>query len=461
MASSGLLPSFLSAIQASLSVLLVISYGALATHFRLLDSSNGKAISRVCVKLFLPALLLVHLGSEMRPSSAYRYLVVFLWALIAHGISFLLGVFGRAAFGLPDWIACAIMFNNTTSYPLLLVQSLEETGLLAGLGRGGEEAGDMVGRAKSYFLIFSTVSSCLTFAVGPRLTDGEHEPEVEEHGEQSSVEGTNGGNRDAENGSTEAEEGDVSERTGLLGNEGAWRKKDGRGACVASLTFFGSHHKYNGSRRRPHYIPHPKWSEMSPRTKWWLLFLYDFLNAPLVGAVLGAIIGLVTPLHRAFFNDTFDGGFFSAWLTESWKNVGQIFVPLPLIVAGISLYTAYQESKQAPDGGQSTRVPWLTTTFILVCRFVLWPAMSIAVIYGLVKADKGGKLLGDDPMLWFSMMLMPTGPPAMKLITMVQVAGTGNEDEQRIAKILTISYVVSPILAFTVVGSMLASKAAI
>jgi hypothetical protein len=70
-------------------------------------------------------------------------------------------------------------------------------------------------------------------------------------------------------------------------------------------------------------------------------------------------------------------------------------------------------------------------------------------------------ILGADPMLWFAMMLMPTGPPAMKLITMVQVSDAGPEDERRIAKILTIAYIFSPALAFTVVGALRASQAAL
>ena len=194
--------------------------------------------------------------------------------------------------------------------------------------------------------------------------------------------------------------------------------------------------------------------------QWWALFLFDFLNAPLVGAVLGAIIGLVTPLHRAFFNDTYEGGIFTAWLTESWKNVGGLFVPLPLIVAGISLYTSYKEAKEA-ESESTAGLPWLTTVFILVVRFVIWPVLSIGVIYGIVKSEGRGGLLGDDPMLWFAMMLMPTGPPAMKLITMVQVSDAGIEDERKIAKILTVSYIISPLLAFTVVGALKASQAAI
>ena len=199
-----------------------------------------------------------------------------------------------------------------------------------------------------------------------------------------------------------------------------------------------------------------KWMDYRPRTRWWLLFLYDFLNAPLLGAILGAIIGLVPALHRAFFNVTNDGGIFTAWLTTSLKNIGGLFIPLPVIVAGVSLYT----SVGTPKGGSRPNVstPLLETVFILVIRFVIWPLASIGIVYALAaKTD----LLSSDPMLWFTMMLMPTGPPAMKLITMIQVSDATDEDEFKVAKLLTIAYLISPVLAFTVVGSLRASQAAI
>ena len=69
-------------------------------------------------------------------------------------------------------------------------------------------------------------------------------------------------------------------------------------------------------------------------------------------------------------------------------------------------------------------------------RFVVWPVLSIGVIYFLAKETN---VLGIDPMLWFTMMLMPTGPPAMKLITMVEVSDADEEDEHKIAKLLTVS----------------------
>lgn len=76
MSSNGLLPSFLGALQASLSVLLVIFYGVIATQFNLLDGPTGKTISKVCVKMFLPALLITNLGSELTPARGLNYVLV-------------------------------------------------------------------------------------------------------------------------------------------------------------------------------------------------------------------------------------------------------------------------------------------------------------------------------------------------------------------------------------------------
>jgi predicted permease len=426
MAPAGLVPSFLAAIQASLSVLLVIFYGILAARFKLLDSSSGKAISKVCVKMFLPALLLTKIGSELHLGSADRYVTILVWAFVCHLVSFLIGIAAHVLFGFPDWITAAIMFNNTTSYPLLLIQSLDETGILSNLIVTDETTRDAIERAKSYFLVFATISSCLTFAVGPRLIDTEHAPDPPNDKDEADDDEDD----HIVNGDAAAEAGhSYTEQTSLLARRA-------RQASVASLSFFPSQPRAASAisyDRRPSGVSKKRWLELHPRTQWWLLFLYDFLNAPLLGALLGAIIGLVPALHRAFFSDTTDGGIFSAWLTASLKNVGQLFVPLPVVVAGVSLYTSMRRAKSNDSPAAST--PWLTTIFVLVVRFVLWPVVSIAVIYTLATKTN---VLGTDPMLWFAMMLMPTGPPAMKLITMVEVSDADEEDEHKIAKLLTV-----------------------
>lgn len=431
MGQAGLLNSFLAAIQASLSVLLVIFYGAIAARLELLNSASAKSISKICVKFFLPALLLTKIGSELHSGSATRYAVILLWALVCHLVSFLIGAAAHYFLGMPDWITAAIMFNNTTSYPLLLIQSLDETGILSSLIVTDETTRDAIERAKSYFLVFATVSSCLTFAVGPRLIDSEHAPdETNDKPEPESDDEENG----AQGPGDDDEERSPTDQTHLL-------PRNFPRPSVVSMSFFPSKSREPSNTpitydRRPSLIPKKRWLNVGDRTRWWILFLYDFLNAPLLGAVIGAVIGLVPALHRAFFNDTEDGGIFTAWLTASLKNIGGLFVPLPVVVAGVSLYMARKKSQSETEEESAAGTPWLTTIFVLVVRFVVWPVISIAVIYGLAKNTD---LLGADPMLWFTMMLMPTGPSAMKLITMVEVSDCDEADEHKIAKLLTVS----------------------
>jgi auxin efflux carrier family protein len=147
------------------------------------------------------------------------------------------------------------------------------------------------------------------------------------------------------------------------------------------------------------------------------------------------VVGLVPALHRAFFSSTYEGGIFTAWLTSSLENIGGLFVPLPVVVAGVSLFTAMRETYQHPEPAK-TKLPWAPFSFILFTRFIVWPIISIATIQALASRTN---ILESDPMLWFTMMLMPTGPPAMKLITLVQVSGAGQDEETNIAKLLTVS----------------------
>lgn len=61
--------------------------------------------------------------------------------------------------------------------------------------------------------------------------------------------------------------------------------------------------------------------------------------------------------------------------------------------------------------------------------------MSIAIISTLVaKTD----LLGDDPLLWFTMMLMPTGPSAMKLTALAEATHAEDEEKMAITKFLSV-----------------------
>jgi len=61
--------------------------------------------------------------------------------------------------------------------------------------------------------------------------------------------------------------------------------------------------------------------------------------------------------------------------------------------------------------------------------------ISIPLIYAIASKTK---LLDADPMLWFSMMLMPTGPPAMILVALADVTGAAESMKMTVAKFLTV-----------------------
>src|SRR6266536_2337658 len=87
----------------------------------------------------------VQLRADFREKQSWKkYLVSLAWAFICHFVSFLIGLSAHLLFGMPDWITAAIMFNNTTSDPLLLIKSLDETGILSGLITSDETTRDAI-----------------------------------------------------------------------------------------------------------------------------------------------------------------------------------------------------------------------------------------------------------------------------------------------------------------------------
>ena len=217
----------------------------------------------------------------------------------------LLGILLTRSLKLPPWVTPAMSFNNTTSLPLLLIQSLDSTGILKNLLMSDTDTtSDALNRAKSYFLVCAIVSNSMTFALGPRLLDHEEAPNpVDLESQIQRPHGTRQGESQEPQGESEA-----TESTSLLPDSVTHR-----GAEAGDRV-------YRRGRR--------VWDRLNPKTQSFLDLLYDFLNAPLLGALVGALIGLAPPLHQAFFNEPQQGGIFKAWLTSCIKSVGSIFAAL-------------------------------------------------------------------------------------------------------------------------------------
>lgn len=309
-------------------------------------------------------------------------------------------------FRLPRWVAPATTFNNTSSLPLLLLQSLDSVGSLRLILRGDESTTDAVERAQSYFLICAVVSKTIAYVVGPRMlhdganTDGDLGINEEQH-------------------PTQCEDERLTETTSLL-PESAQNAKRAVGVRVCSWT---------------------KWliSFFPSRVREELMGLFGdpFAGVAIGCTLLGALLGLVPALHRVFFFRDENGGYLQAWLTQSVRNIGQLFTTLQIFLVGCKLgVTCERMVARNGAGGDSSRIPRRAITIIFLVRLVAWPAVSISLIYGLAKHTN---LLGDDPILWFSMMLMPAGPPALVISGLAEVAQGSEMEKMAIAKTLMVS----------------------
>ncbi len=215
-------------------------------------------------------------------------------------------------------------------------------------------------RANSYFLVNAIVGNSLTFALGPKLLDAEESPEEEEGENKNKAddnERSGNGPQDAEQGNqpnghaeNHPEGEDPTEQTSLLPDPVV------RGGEEAGRTSF--------RQGKKGWDKLPKWAQS------FLDFMYAFLNAPLIGAIIGVTIGLVPPLHKAFFSEPQEGGIFTAWLTSSTKSIGQLFAALQVVVVGVKLSSSLRKMKKGEDSG---KVPWVPATFILFTRFIIWP----------------------------------------------------------------------------------------
>jgi predicted permease len=325
----------------------------------------------------------------------------FIYTIASIGLSHVLA----RLFRLPQWVAPASTFNNTSSLPLLLLQSLDSVGSLRLILRGDETTADAIERAQSYFLVCAVVSKTIAYVVGPRmLHDGEN---AEDH--LASTE---------EQHQPACEDERLTETTSLLPQR-AQNAKQAVGRRVRSWT------KWLVS-----VFPHRVREElMAP-------FEHPFAGVAICCTLVGALLGLVPALHRAFFFRDEDGGYLQAWLTTSVRNIGRLFTTLQIFLVGCKLGVTFERMMAGSEaGGDSSRIPIRAMTTIFVVRLVAWPAVSIPLIYGLAKHTK---LLGDDPILWFSMMLMPAGPPALVISGLAEVAQASETEKMAIAKTLTV-----------------------
>ncbi|KAH6644429.1 auxin efflux carrier [Boeremia exigua] len=437
---SGIVQPLLGGIQATVSVILTITFGVAFSQFGLLDADAASKISKTSVKVLLPCLLINNLGSQLKPETAYEYVPIIIWAIIYNVLSIFLGRVLCKVFNLPRWTIPAIAFNNTTSLPLLLIESLETAGVLGPLVAKGEGTSEAVTRARTYFLVSAVVSHALTFGLGGSELKGDDEDLPEDTKNQNHNE--DDAPRQRYRDDPEAQEDDDDD------------DDSSDSAPETSLLPHAVHHRARRINKRTHTVVHNSMEKLPSFLQTAITAVYNFVTPPLVGAIIGGIIGFAPPLHTLFFADGNEGGYFNAWLTQSIKNIGQLFVTLQVVVVGVKLAQALRREKRGEDCGT---LNWVPVTIVVAVRYFIWPVISVGLVYAIAAKTSW---LPENPMLWFVMMLMPTGPSAMKVMVLADVAGAEQKDKMVIAKFLAVIYAVSPLMTLTVIGGLKACSAA-
>lgn len=265
---------------------------------------------------------------------------------------------------MPRWTIPAIAFNNTTSLPLLLIQSLETTGVLSPLVGKGEQTSEAVTRARTYFLVSAVVSHALTFGIGGSELKGDDEDAPEDSKKQ---------NGDGDGDDTQL---DGAPRQRYRDDPEAQEDDDddddsSDSAPETSLLPHAVHHRVHRANKYTHKTVDGFMQKLPIWLQTAIMAVYSFMTPPLVGALIGGVIGLAPPLHTLFFANSSEGGYLNAWLTQSIKNVGQLFVTLQVVVVGVKLAQALRSEKRGEDTG---KLNWIPVTIVAVVRYIIWPA---------------------------------------------------------------------------------------
>lgn len=248
----------------------------------------------------------------------------------------------------------------------------------------GDSVAEAIARAQSYFLLCGVISKTIGYAVGPAMLKGGD-------GVGDGDDGADDGGRDGD-GNVEGREdgfGRVNENEDGNGN-GNGNENDDRGANHADeempLLHGGQtqNQKYSGldfcSARMKRWARDVVY-DFPKRLKQSVIAPFDtpMADVAIICTLIGAVLGLVPQLHKAFFNTYEEGGIFNAWLTSSIKNVGKLFTTLQIFIVGCELGVSFEkmDNGNGGDGAGSTRssnpgVKAILTIFLI--RLVVWPA---------------------------------------------------------------------------------------
>ncbi|KAF8609986.1 hypothetical protein BDV93DRAFT_3921 [Ceratobasidium sp. AG-I] len=351
----------LGASEASIAVLLVLAFGYILQHQGYVTVQGEKQISYLCVNFFLPALLFTQIGPHATFANLRDYASIVIFSVLSLVLSYIVSTVFQLCAKSPGWTVPAFMFQNSVSLPLLLVDSLENTGVIETIiGPHGGDVHAAVERGRAYILISALVIQTAGFAFGPGLIYRARRKVSNESREPLPP--------------VEASISQLSDQPPGLADE-----------CTPLL---------------------PSAERISAPEERYFLAAYLSAcrirlakNPPLTGAAAALFCGLIPPVSRALFENR---AFLASTLTQSISFMGKLYTPLQIFVLGCKLHSS-----------SGHRAPLLTVVALFIHRFFLVPLVVAALVFSCRKAWPD--FAQPDPMLDFVLYIMAAGPPAVTL----------------------------------------------
>lgn len=469
-----LINSAIAAGESSLSVILVLFYGYACSKYDFLSETGERSISKLCVNLFLPAMLLTDMGSHISLHTLKEFWPLVALPIVMLTITYFLGGFSVRFLNQPLYIVPGMVFNNVVAMPLLLMEAISNSDVLLPLLRDNESIEQALVRAKAYVLLHGIVHNLARFALGPAMLKGSGNNKDHRHS-------------DAERANSEPAQQSPSETTALLASSAASIEEDvhdflRKRARVLSTTSIDLDetdallYKYrelgveevqdDGTtvfRRRgtlsalfltnppsqdrveeidplatgpsldtPFPVPYEsKTPESPPLWRRALEYIEQFLNPAVCSAILAVFIGITPPLHYIFYKNVAVRSSF----TQSIKSIGGLYPALQLFALGSKLTAPLKQPVRKS-----------TIILIAIVRFGLAGAISISLV-SFMTTHASPNFWPMDPMLNFVLMITPVGPPAITLAAVAEIAGVSPEEVTAVSRTLLYSYAIAPLVA--------------
>lgn len=426
-------------LEAVLEVVIICVAGYVAARTNLLLPSAQTAISRLNVDLFTPCLVFIKLAPALSLKKMAELGVIPIFFVLTTGISYAALRVTATLLNLndpeSDFVTAMAVFGNSNSLPVSLTLTLAYT--LPGLlwdELDGDSSDKVASRGMLYLLIFQQLGQVLRWTWGfntllkkrswQELNTYNGELLLEEEAEPLVHDEIN-------------ELPPYLSTTDLSGDVG---QPDIHAKIAAPSSPTVSNQVMEITR--PTTAPHPVIARLSnaalsliqskPVVK-----VLEFMNPPLYAMLLLVVVASIPALRDLFFASLASTGpnghnnsFVANTLTRSITQLGQVLIPLILIVLGSNL----APSKEiAANLRHHSRVVFAA----LVSRMILPALVLLPLIAFAVKVINVSIL--DDPIFLIVAFILTTSPPAIQLSQITQINGVFQAE---MASVLFWGYVV-------------------